>query len=737
VNKTEAFLTSMAASAAVVLATNEGHAQTMGVTAPPPEQYTLSPGGVDMRSGRFAVRETDLAIGGTPDQAALKLERNEGVGIPGHVPPFASQAHNWDIMLVERRTHPINSGTSGLASAGFELYVSFGGRTETFEAATPALPLDQRSRSPAAKLSQAGTRGAGGEVYTYTAADGSVVEFRPLALIGAGDCSVTIRCAYAAQVIEPDGTRYALNYETRSEGNRARLKSVVSNRSHAVLFEHAGPNWNLVTKACVLNLGLIALPASGTCPAGANATNYGYTDFGGAPKLQSVTDPAANMWSFGYGPTNVPGGVHTMSFTRPGESQPYRTHVVGTTLNHFMELEEITVRQDFADGTGWIYNYDYSPQETGVPLGRPTQQLAGGTFENLQGERTTVKFDFPLVPDSMVSRNTAPSIGEIMAFRFDSPSALIVMRVSHVGYTHGENGGLGNSTEYDTSIYSDGSAGWASFMQNPDLQSLVQCNECSNTSPYLPREAFQITPGPIEVIDPLGRKTTFDYCNANAAFPIYEPNPCQVISQVQSSTDPEGRKTLYTYSATRLVKAETLPKPGSLNPDGTTMAALTVSATYPATPCTNALTCNKPLTTTDARNATTDYTYWPEHGALRSELLPAPAPGAARPLKRFDYALRHAWVKDAGGVMIQSATPVWVPTSVTVCQAVAGSDPPACDPGALQTVTTFEYGAAGTAEALLVKGEAVSSGGTSYRTCYGYDALGRRISQTDARGVCP
>ena len=607
---------------------SSAQAQTLGVAAPPPEQYTLSPGGVDMRSGRFVVRETDLAIGGTPDQAALKLERNEGVGIPGHVPPFASQAHNWDIMLVERRTHPINSGTSGLASAGFELYVSFGGRTETFEAATPALPLDQRSRSPAAKLSQTGTRGAGGEVYTFTAADGSVVEFRPLALTGAGDCSITIRCAYAAQVTEPDGTRYALNYETQSAGNRARLKSVVSNRSHAVLFEHGGPDWNLVTRACTVNLAHNVLPAGGTCPATAPSTSYGYVAFGGGHKLQSVTDAAQNVWSFGYGPAAGHGsGFHTMSFTRPGESQPYRTHVIGTTLNHFMELEEITVRQDFADGTGWIYDYDYSPQETGVPLGRPTQQLAGGTFENLQGERTTVKFDFPLVPDSMVSRNTAPSIGEIMAFRFDSPSALIVMRVSHVGYTHGENGGLGNSTEYDTSIYSDGSAGWASFMQNSDLQSLVECNECSNTSPYLPREAFQITPGPIEVIDPLGRKTTFDYCNASAVFPIYEPNLCQVISQVQSSTDPEGRKTLYTYSATRLVKAETLPKPGSLNPDGTAMAALMVSATYPATPCTNALTCNKPLTTTDARNATTDYTYWPEHGALRSELLPAPAAG--------------------------------------------------------------------------------------------------------------
>jgi YD repeat-containing protein len=45
-------------------------------------------------------------------------------------------------------------------------------------------------------------------------------------------------------------------------------------------------------------------------------------------------------------------------------------------------------------------------------------------------------------------------------------------------------------------------------------------------------------------------------------------------------------------------------------------------------------------------------------------------------------------------------------------------------------VTTYHYGADGTADNLLLHGKAVSSGGTTLRTCYGYDAYSRKISET-------
>jgi hypothetical protein len=55
-------------------------------------------------------------------------------------------------------------------------------------------------------------------------------------------------------------------------------------------------------------------------------------------------------------------------------------------------------------------------------------------------------------------------------------------------------------------------------------------------------------------------------------------------------------------------------------------------------------------------------------------------------------------------------------------------------------VTTYEYGANGTADNLLLRGQAVSDGTTSLRTCYGYDTRGNRISETQPNanlGSCP
>jgi hypothetical protein len=77
---------------------------------------------------------------------------------------------------------------------------------------------------------------------------------------------------------------------------------------------------------------------------------------------------------------------------------------------------------------------------------------------------------------------------------------------------------------------------------------------------------------------------------------------------------------------------------------------------------------------------------------------------------------------------------------------VAGSSTAACDTaaGAPRIQTTYEYGADGTANNLLVRGLVVTDlvTGTSRRTCSTYDPIGRKISETSPRGtaslsVCP
>jgi hypothetical protein len=55
-------------------------------------------------------------------------------------------------------------------------------------------------------------------------------------------------------------------------------------------------------------------------------------------------------------------------------------------------------------------------------------------------------------------------------------------------------------------------------------------------------------------------------------------------------------------------------------------------------------------------------------------------------------------------------------------------------------VTTYEYGADGTANNLRVRGKVVTADGVSLRTCYGYDWQGNKISETSPRAglaTCP
>lgn len=128
----------------------------------------------------------------------------------------------------------------------------------------------------------------------------------------------------------------------------------------------------------------------------------------------------------------------------------------------------------------------------------------------------------------------------------------------------------------------------------------------------------------------------------------------------------------------------------------------------------------------------TDYTY-ATHGGTLSEMQPAPSAGAARPLKLYSYVQGYAYVKNAGGALVASGAPIWLPSSETLCQTYAGSSTATCDPAAPITTTAYEYGASGTADNLLLRGAVVSSGGVSLRTCYGYDEYANKIFETKPR----
>jgi YD repeat-containing protein len=194
---------------------------------------------------------------------------------------------------------------------------------------------------------------------------------------------------------------------------------------------------------------------------------------------------------------------------------------------------------------------------------------------------------------------------------------------------------------------------------------------------------------------------------------------------------PEGGKYLAEYNGPFLgVTKETLvPKPGSSLP--TIVKTRTYSATGCGAPATRQ-NCGKPLSITDPNGGTTNFTYY-DFGAVKTEWSPAPSAGAARPLKTYSYTQLYAYVKNASGSLVPAAAPIWMLTSETQCQSAPGASTPVCDASAAQITTSYQYGAAGTANTLLLRGRVVDAGGLNLRTCYTYDNFGNKISETSPR----
>jgi len=240
---------------------------------------------------------------------------------------------------------------------------------------------------------------------------------------------------------------------------------------------------------------------------------------------------------------------------------------------------------------------------------------------------------------------------------------------------------------------------------------------------------------PCSVTDANGNVTTFKFEGAhqfNDTGPVYTDG-----TFLREATYPEGNKYLAEYVGPfkSITKETMVPKPGS--------GLANLEKTYGYQSCTTLpgtyQNCAKPIWIKDPKGNQTDYTY-ASHGGLLSEMQPAPTAGAARPLKLTTYTQKFAYIKNSGGSLVQAATAIWMPSTETLCQTVGGGTTPTCDSTATQTVTTYEYGANGTANNLRVKGMTLASGVTTYRTCYGYDNQGNKIWETSPRaglGSCP
>jgi len=155
------------------------------------------------------------------------------------------------------------------------------------------------------------------------------------------------------------------------------------------------------------------------------------------------------------------------------------------------------------------------------------------------------------------------------------------------------------------------------------------------------------------VTDPLSRTTGY----------LYDAN-----GRTTRVTAPEGNYVAYTYDARgNVTETRAVAKSGS------GLADIVTSASYPGT-CANPKTCNKPLTTTDARGEVTTYTYDAAHGGVTSVKAPDPDNGGAlvSPETRVFYEQKTARYYVAPG-NTDPGPPIYLPVSTAACATSAFS----------------------------------------------------------------
>ncbi|MBX7495258.1 hypothetical protein K3172_05255 [Qipengyuania sp. 6B39] len=119
--------------------------------------------------------------------------------------------------------------------------------------------------------------------------------------------------------------------------------------------------------------------------------------------------------------------------------------------------------------------------------------------------------------------------------------------------------------------------------------------------------------------------------------------------RVTQITAPEGQKTQFAYDARGNVVTKT-----KVAEAGSGQANIVTSAAFPAS-CSNAVTCNKPTSITDARGNTTNFTYDATHGGVTRVQRPADSNGL-RPTLDVSYTSVVARTRNSSGALQNQST---------------------------------------------------------------------------------
>jgi len=214
------------------------------------------------------------------------------------------------------------------------------------------------------------------------------------------------------------------------------------------------------------------------------------------------------------------------------------------------------------------------------------------------------------------------------------------------------------------------------------------------------------------IVDELGRTTKYYFINPSYVRQVITPEATYNGSTLT------GGYTQYEYDTRwNPTKSTTYPKGGG--------TPIITSAEYPAT-CTNRVTCNKPISITDAKGNKTTYTYDPIHGGVLTETRPMV--GSVQPQKRYSYRQITPYLKSSTGTMVAQPS-VWRLTGTSVCRTLTLAT---CVGTTDEIKTIISYGSNDgnpTYKTVLPVSETTIGGdGTSATVSYTYDSFGHVTS---------
>lgn len=382
-----------------------------------------------------------------------------------------------------------------------------------------------------------------------------------------------------------------------------------------------------------------------------------YSPAGAGGKITSLTRPNGERWTWSYWSTVVSPTLTTYNVASVNSNTGYQLKVETQSASSF-SVRGINNAVDYCDPLATTC--------TGLTRTWPVAQYVQPSSSVLQvtdtlSRTTTYTFAGGSLGNGYIASIQSP----------DTNRSLIT-----IGY--GPN-------DVRVSSYSNGLGTWT-YSYEP-ISTYTQSS--SVTAPNGGVTAFtaniRTVPKLLSMTNAVGGQTRFAYDG----------------QQIIRVTNPEGDYTQYSRDArNNITEIRQVAKPGS------GLADILSTAVYP-TSCSNQLICNQPTSVTDARGATTNYTYDPNHGGVLTATRPAATLNAIRPEVRYTYGTHYAWSRNAAGTLVQAPTPVWREASTSTCVSSATCGGTA---GEILATTTYQVGSASVASNILPLTRSTGSG---------------------------